>query len=238
MLKAILSGIGVLFVVTLLISGCSKPEEKTVEAPPETKQTMEQPAPAVQEQAAEMKEETGEQAEPAGEVAEEEAPAVPEEAKSEATEIDTSVDVTLEQFKADIKGGDEFLQSAKGVLVFPKVIKAGFIVGGSYGEGALRIGGKTVDYYNTVAASFGFLAGAQSVRVIIVFMQDDALKKFRESKGWEAGVDGSVTLVNVGAAGTIDTTTIKDPIVGFVFGNKGLMADLSLAGSKYTKIVR
>jgi lipid-binding SYLF domain-containing protein len=249
MLKAILSSIGVLFVVTLLISGCSKPEEKTVEAPPETKQTMEQPAPAVQEQAAEMKEETGEQAEPTGEVAqeqaeptgeaaEEKAPAVPDEAKSEAMEIDTSVDVTLEQFKADIKGGDEFLQSAKGVLVFPKVIKAGFIVGGSYGEGALRIGGKTVDYYNTVAASFGFLAGAQSVRVIIVFMQDDALKKFRESKGWEAGVDGSVTLVNVGAAGTIDTTTIKDPIVGFVFGNKGLMADLSLAGSKYTKIVR
>ena len=238
MLKAILSSIGVLFVVTLLISGCSKPEEKTVEAPPETKQTMEQPAPAVQEQAAEMKEETGEQAEPTGEAAEETAPAVPEEAKSEAKEIDTSVDVTLEQFKADIKGGDEFLQSAKGVLVFPKVIKAGFIVGGSYGEGALRIGGKTVDYYNTVAASFGFLAGAQSVRVIIVFMQEDALQKFRESKGWEAGVDGSVTLVNVGAAGTIDTTTIKDPIVGFVFGNKGLMADLSLAGSKYTKIVR
>ena len=238
MLKAILSSIGVLFVVTLLISGCSKPEEKAVEAPPETKQTMEQPAPAVQEQAAEMKEETGEQAEPTGEPAEEKAPAVPEEAKSEAIEIDTSVDVALEQFKADIKGGDEFLQSAKGVLVFPKVIKAGFIVGGSYGEGALRIGGKTVDYYNTVAASFGFLAGAQSVRVIIVFMQEEALKKFRESKGWEAGVDGSVTLVNVGAAGTIDTTTIKDPIVGFVFGNKGLMADLSLAGSKYTKIVR
>jgi lipid-binding SYLF domain-containing protein len=69
-------------------------------------------------------------------------------------------------------------------------------------------------------------------------MQEDALQKFRESKGWEAGVDGNVTLVNIGASGTIDTTTIKDPIVGFVFGNKGLMADLSLTGSKYTKIVR
>jgi lipid-binding SYLF domain-containing protein len=245
MLKGLLSGIGVLFVAAILMSGCSKPEEKKVEAPPETKQTMEQPAPAVQEQAAEMKEETGkqaeptqEQAEPTGEVAEEKAPAVPDEAKTEAKVIDTGVDGTLEQFKADIKGGDEFLQSAKGVLVFPTVIKAGFIVGGSYGEGALRIGGKTVDYYNTVAASFGFLAGAQSVRVIIVFMQEDALQKFRESKGWEAGVDGSVTLINIGASGTIDTTTIKDPIVGFVFGNKGLMADLSLAGSKYTKIVR
>jgi lipid-binding SYLF domain-containing protein len=95
-----------------------------------------------------------------------------------------------------------------------------------------------VDYYSTASASFGFLAGAQSVKVIIVFMQDDALKKFRESKGWEAGVDGSVTLINIGASGTIDTTTIKDPIVGFVFGNKGLMADLSLTGSKYTKIVK
>ena len=155
-----------------------------------------------------------------------------------AIEIDTSVDVALEQFHKDVKGADEFLASAKGVLVLPNVVKAGFVVGGSYGEGALRIGGKTVDYYNTLAASWGFLAGAQSVRVIIVFMQDDALKKFQESKGWEAGVDGSVTLVKVGAAGTIDTTNIKDPVVGFVFGNKGLMADLSLKGSKYTKIVR
>jgi len=155
-----------------------------------------------------------------------------------AQEIDVSVDVALEEFAQQVKGGKEFLASAKGVLVLPDVVKAGFVVGGTYGEGALRIGGKTVDYYNTAAASWGFLAGAQSVRVIIVFMQDDALKKFRESQGWEAGVDGSVTLVNVGAAGTIDTTNIKDPIVGFVFGNKGLMADLSLTGTKYTKIVR
>jgi lipid-binding SYLF domain-containing protein len=238
-----------LFLVSILISGCSKPEEKIAEAPPETKQTMEQPAPAVQEQAAEMKGEAEEKAEPTGEAAEEKAepaaesaeekaPAVPDQSMEKAEKINTGVDMTLEQFKKDIKGGDEFLKSAKGVLVFPNVIKAGFIVGGAYGEGALRIAGETVDYYNTVAASFGFLAGAQSVRTIIVFMQEDALKKFRESKGWEAGVDGNVTLVNIGASGTIDTTNIKDPIVGFVFGNKGLMADLSLAGSKYTKIVR
>jgi lipid-binding SYLF domain-containing protein len=238
MKKGILSGFGVLFVVSILISGCSKPEEKKVEAPPETKQTMEQPGPPVQEKAAETKEEAVEKAEPAGEAAEEKAPASTDKTIGAAKEIDTSVDVALEQFKKDTKGGDEFLNSAKGVLIFPKVIKAGFVVGGSYGEGALRIGGKTVDYYSTASASFGFLAGAQSVRVIIVFMQDDALKKFRESKGWEAGVDGSVTLINIGVSGTIDTTTIKDPIVGFVFGNKGLMADLSLAGSKYTKIVR
>ena len=155
-----------------------------------------------------------------------------------AQEIDVGVDVTLDEFKKDIRGGEEFLNSSKGVLVFPEVIKAGFVVGGTYGEGALRIGGKTVDYYSTAAASFGLLAGAQSVRIIIVFMQEDALQKFQASQGWEAGVDGSVTLVDIGAAGTLDTTTIKDPIVGFVFGNKGLMADLSLTGSKYTKIVR
>jgi len=155
-----------------------------------------------------------------------------------AIEIDTSVDVALEQFNKDIKGGAEFLKSAKSVLVLPSVVKAGVGVGGEYGEGALRIGGKTVDYYSTAAASIGFQLGAQSKRIIIVFMQDDALKKFRESKGWEAGVDGSVALIEVGAGGTIDTTTIKDPIIGFVFGNKGLMFNLTLEGSKYTKIVR
>ena len=159
----------------------------------------------------------------------------PAVAKS-AKEIDISVDVTLEQFEKDVKGGKEFLKSAKGVLVFPSVIKAGLGIGGEYGEGAMRIGGKTVDYYSTAAASIGFQLGAQSKRIILVFMQEDALKKFRESSGWEAGVDGSVALVELGAGGTIDTTNIKDPIVGFVFGNKGLMYNLTLEGSKYTKI--
>lgn len=155
-----------------------------------------------------------------------------------AKEIDISVDVALEQFHQDVRGAKEFLKSAKGVLVFPSVLKAGFGIGGEYGEGALRIGGKTVDYYNTAAASIGFQLGAQSKRVIIVFMQNDALKKFRESAGWEAGVDGSVALVQLGTGGSIDTTNIQDPIVGFVFGNKGLMYNLTLEGSKFTKIVR
>ena len=155
-----------------------------------------------------------------------------------AKEIDISVDVALEQFHQDVWGAKEFLKSAKGVLVFPSVLKAGFGIGGEYGEGALRIGGKTVDYYTTAAASIGFQLGAQSKRVIIVFMQNDALKKFRESAGWEAGVDGSVALIELGAGGSIDTTNIQDPIVGFVFGNKGLMYNLTLEGSKFTKIVR
>jgi len=155
-----------------------------------------------------------------------------------AKEIDVRVDTALERFNNDIKGGKEFLKTAKGVLVFPSVIKAGIGIGGEYGEGALRINGKTVDYYNTAAASIGFQLGAQSKTVIVVFMQADALKKFRASSGWEAGVDGSVALIELGAGGSIDTTNIKRPIVGFVFGNKGLMYNLTLEGSKYTKIVR
>jgi len=234
MKKGILSCFGVLFVAAILISGCSKPEEKKAEAPPVQKQTVQEKAPAV-------KQETVEKAEPAVEPAtmtDKDAEPTVEPATMTDKAIDVAVDVTLEQFKKDIKGGDEFLKSAKGVLVFPSVFKAGVGIGGEYGEGALRIGGKTVDYYSTAAASIGFQLGIQSKRIIIVFMQDDALKKFRESKGWEAGVDGSVALVELGAGGTIDTTTIKDPIIGFVFGNKGLMFNLTLEGSKYTKIVR
>jgi lipid-binding SYLF domain-containing protein len=153
-----------------------------------------------------------------------------------AREIDVSVDVALENFEKEINGGKEFLRSAKGVLVFPKVIKAGVGIGGEYGEGALRIGGKTVDYYNTAAASIGFQLGAQAKSVILVFMQEEALKKFRGSGGWEVGVDGSVALITLGAGGSIDTTKIKDPIVGFVFGQKGLMYNLTLEGSKFTKL--
>ena len=93
-----------------------------------------------------------------------------------------------------------------------------------------------MDYYSTAAASIGFQLGAQKKTVILVFMQEDALKKFRASSGWEAGVDGSVALIKLGAGGTIDTTSIKDPIVGFVFSQKGLMYNLTLEGSKYTKI--
>ena len=153
-----------------------------------------------------------------------------------AKEIDVSADVALENFHKQIKGGKEFLKAAKGVLVFPSVLKAGIGVGGEYGEGALRIGGKTVDYYNTAAASIGFQLGAQKKTIILVFMNQEALKKFRASSGWKAGVDGSVALITVGVDGSIDTTKIKDPIVGFVFGQKGLMYNLTLEGSKYTKL--
>ncbi len=153
-----------------------------------------------------------------------------------AREIDVRVDVALERFEKEVGGGKRFLQSAEGVLVFPSVIKAGIGIGGEYGEGALRIDGKTVDYYSTAAASIGLQLGAQSRTVILVFLEKKALMDFRQSSGWKAGVDGSVALIKLGAGGSIDTANIKDPIVGFVFSNKGLMYNLTLEGSKYTKL--
>ena len=153
-----------------------------------------------------------------------------------AKEIDSNVDASFDRFRKEVKGAEEFLKSAKGVLLIPGVIKGGFVIGGEYGEGALRIGGKTVDYYSTVSGSYGFQLGGQKKDVILVFMQEEALKKFRESSGWKAGIDGSVALVNLGAEASIDTTKIKEPIVGFVFGQKGLMYNLTLEGSKFTKL--
>ena len=153
-----------------------------------------------------------------------------------AAEIDAGVDKALQAFVEKIDGAQGYLDSAKGVLVFPEVLKAGFIIAGEAGDGALRVGGKTVDYYNTIAGSIGLQAGGVKKSVYILFMTDEALEKFRASKGWEAGVDGSVTLIDAGAAGKAQTTTAKSSILGFVSTNAGLMADVSLAGSKYNKI--
>lgn len=150
--------------------------------------------------------------------------------------IDSRVDKALAEFREDISGANEVLSRAHGVLVFPSVKKAGIGVGGEYGEGALRVGGKTVAYYSTAAASIGFQLGAQARRQIIVFLEPGALKKFRSSQGWEIGVDASVAVVTLGAGGTIDTTQLNQPIVAFIFDNKGLMYNLSLEGSKISRI--
>lgn len=152
--------------------------------------------------------------------------------------IDAGVDDSLENFYKKVGEAKGLAEKANGVLVFPSVIKAGFGIGGEYGEGALRIKGKTVDYYSTAAASIGFQLGAQSKTVILMFMTEKALKKFRDSKGWEVGVDASVALIEVGAGGSLDTTNLKQPILGFVVGQKGLMYNLTLEGSKMTKLSR
>ena len=153
-----------------------------------------------------------------------------------AGEIDTKVDGTLTKFKQEVTGGAEFLKKAKAVLVFPDVVKGGFIVGGEYGKGSLRHDGNTMGYYSIASASLGLQAGAQQYAIVMVFMNDEALVKFRDSKGWEAGVDGSVALAEWGAGTDINTQNFKDPIVGFVLDNKGLMAGISLEGSKISKI--
>ncbi len=164
---------------------------------------------------------------------------IPEASKAaSAEEINIRVDATLERFKKEVRGGAEFLEKAAGVLVFPSVIKVGIGIGGEYGEGALRIGGRTVEYYSTAAASVGFQLGAQSKSVVLVFLTRKALADFRKSDGWKAGVDGSVVLAKWGVGEDINSVDIKDPIVGFVFSNKGFMYNLTIEGAKFTKIVR
>ena len=152
-----------------------------------------------------------------------------------AKQIDTDVDATLELFD-EVKGSKGVLNKAKGILVFPSVIKAGFGIGGEYGEGALRIKGKTVDYYSTIAASIGFQIGAQKKSIILAFMEKNALKKFRDSSGWKIGADASLAVIAIGAGGAIDTASHNEPILAFVFDQKGLMYNLTLEGAKISKI--
>ena len=153
-----------------------------------------------------------------------------------AKEIDVSVDVALEKFEHDVGGAKQFLADAKGLLVFPSVIKAGVGFGGEFGEGALRIGGKTVSYYNTMAGSFGLQFGAQAKTIVIVFLDADTLSQFRKSEGWKVGVDGSVAVIAIGAGTSLDSSKLNQPIVGFVLDQKGLMYNLTLEGSKFTRI--
>jgi len=159
----------------------------------------------------------------------------PAHAKS-AHEIDASVDAAMERFQREVFGAKNIVSQAKGVLVFPKVVKGGIGIGGEYGTGSLRIGGKTVGYYNTISGSVGFQLGAQVKSIYMFFMEDQALKNFQASEGWKAGVDGSVALVAVGANGSIDTTKTNQPILAFVLGQKGLMYNLTLEGSKFNRI--
>jgi lipid-binding SYLF domain-containing protein len=153
-------------------------------------------------------------------------------------EINAEVNSALKLFPQHVKGGKEFLNAAKGVLVIPNIVKAGLGIGGEYGEGALRIGGNTVEYYSLAAGSVGLQIGAQKTNLILVFMQDEALKNFRKSSGWKAGVDGSVAFIDVGKGKSVDTVNIKEPIVAFMFGQKGLMANATIEGAKFTKLVR
>jgi len=151
-------------------------------------------------------------------------------------EINASVKAAMNRFKKQVKGGTEYLKGAKGVLVTPNITKAGFVVGGKYGQGALQVRGKTVGYYSLAEGSVGWQIGAEKYDMVILFMTDEVLKKFRSSENWEAGVDAEVTLIAVGAEVTVETLRSQHPIAGFVFDQKGLMGGVSIKGAKFTRI--
>jgi len=155
-----------------------------------------------------------------------------------AAVVDAKVNDAISNFKKEVKGADVFLGQAAGYLVFPRVIKVGIGIGGETGDGALRVRGKTAGYYRTSAGSFGFQLGAQAKSIVIAFMTKEALDKFVNSSGWKVGVDGSVALIDLGAGKAIDSQNIKDPVVGFVFGAKGLMYNLTLEGTNIAKVER
>ncbi len=151
-------------------------------------------------------------------------------------EINASVKAAMDRFKRDVKGSSEFLKAAKGILVIPNVTKAGFIVAGQYGQGALKIGQRTVDYYSIAAGSLGFQIGAEKFDLVILFVTDKALNSFRSSEGWEAGMDAEVTMIAAGIDVPVSTLVSQHPVIGFVLDQKGLMAGVSVKGAKFTKI--
>lgn len=153
-------------------------------------------------------------------------------------ELDAHVHQAIQDLYRTNMVARELSGKAFGMLVFPSIIKAGFWFGGEYGEGALLVGQSTAAYYNIISGSFGLQIGVQDESLALLFMTADALAKFRASKGWKAGVDGSIAIVTLGAGGVIDSETLQKPIVGFVFNNKGLMANLTLEGSKISRIER
>lgn len=153
-----------------------------------------------------------------------------------AREINVEVDVAIERFHAQVVGAKQLIEASKAMLVMPNVFKGAFLIGGEYGEGALRIDGNSVDYYSTASGSIGLQIGGQKKDIILLFMTEEALKQFRAAKGWESGLDGNVAFWKYGAGVREDTTTTKEPIIGFVIDAKGLIADFSFKGAKFTKM--
>ena len=153
-----------------------------------------------------------------------------------AAEIDRAATTALNHLYKTTPAARTLAKRARGILVFPNIVKGGLGVGGESGDGVLRVGGKPVAYYNTSGASLGLQAGIQSYSQVLMFLTEESLATFRDSSGWEAGVDGSVAVLQSGASGKLDTTNIHDPVVGFVFGEQGLMADAAIEGSKYTRL--
>jgi lipid-binding SYLF domain-containing protein len=153
-------------------------------------------------------------------------------------EIEAEARATLDEFFRKVGFAHALANRSVAILVFPTVVKAGFGIGGEYGEGALQIRGQTAGYYNIISGSIGFQLGAQARSVIIMFMTEQALAQFQVMDGWKVGIDGSITIIAIGVGGAIDTNSITSPIVGFIFDQKGLMYNLTLEGSKINRIDR
>lgn len=154
----------------------------------------------------------------------------------DAAEIDAESDEALQAFEDSVPQAKDLLKGAKGYLVMPALYKAGFWWGAQYGEGALRVNGKTADYYNLAALSFGPQAGVEKASVLLLFSSDDALATFQRNPGFEIGIDMNITLITIGELGSFDSTKAGQPILAFAFGKRGLMAGVTLRGAKFTRL--
>ena len=150
--------------------------------------------------------------------------------------VDSGYQDTLDRLYASTPGSRELVAKSRGVLVFPRVISAGLVLGGAYGEGQLREHGHIDSYYRTTTGSVGWQIGAQSRAIVILFMTEDALKRFEDSKGWSGGVDASVAVLTVGANGALDANAERAPTLAFIMTNGGLMAGVTLEGTKVTRL--
>jgi lipid-binding SYLF domain-containing protein len=150
--------------------------------------------------------------------------------------LNAQTDNALARLYREARDSEDLVKQARGILVFPSFISAGFIIGGASGQGVLREGGKTVSYHRMTEGSVGLLAGAQSQAVFILFMTDDSLSRFKASNGWTVGADAGVTMLTVGADARVTGRTAQQPVVGFVLTNSGLMGSLSLNGSRVTPL--
>jgi lipid-binding SYLF domain-containing protein len=155
---------------------------------------------------------------------------------SQRQALNSASDAALSRLYEQQPGSRELVSQARGMLVFPSFGSAGFLVGGGSGTGVLRKGGATAGYYRMTEASVGLLAGAQSQAVFILFMTDEALKRFESSSGWTVGADANVTMLNVGANAQVTSQTAQQAVIGFVMSNRGLMGNLSLNGNRVTRL--
>ncbi len=156
---------------------------------------------------------------------------------SSSQKIDARVDTTLNYLYTNYPSTRSLAEKSVGMLVMPLITEGGFIVGGGYGRGALRINNSTVDYYSATKGSFGLQIGAQQFAHVLFFMTDDALRRFRRASGWTVGADVEYVVQDQGGNLRVDTTTVASPVVAMIFGQAGLMVGASLEGMKYTRII-